>query len=271
MIIEAQKNICVPNLDFSTDWSEALENCDIVIHTAARAHILNEKSTDVISEYREINTDASVNLAKQAIDFGVSRFIFISSIGVNGRVTEGIPFSHCSKTNPSSPYAVSKLEAEIALWELVADTSMELVIIRAPAIYGLDAPGNFGLISRAIKAGVPLPFGGIQNKRSLIYIKNLTNFIGICINHKKAANKLFLVSDGQDLSTPEIISVMGRLMGKKPRIFNLPHFLLKLLFKVFGKRNAMDSLLSDLQIDDSDVLDQLDWKPPFSPINMLKK
>ena len=164
--IKGQDFITVESLDANTDWRKALDGCDTVVHLAARAHILNDKIADPISAFRQTNTQGTLNLAEQAAESGVSRFIFLSSIGVNGAMTSGIPFSPNDVPSPHSPYAVSKLEAEIGLRQLASRYSMDVVIIRSPAIYGKNAPGNFGLIEKFIRYGIPLPFGSIDNKRS---------------------------------------------------------------------------------------------------------
>lgn len=266
-----QNNIVIPTLGPKTDWSEALTNCDIVVHAAARVHMFDDISPDTRRAYKEVNTLASINLAEQAVKHGVKRLVFISSIGVNGAYTRGVAISIDSTPNPISPYAVSKFEAENGLWEVARNSPMELVIIRAPAIYGVNAPGNFRLISNAIRRGIPMPFGAVRNKRSFIYIDNLTSFVEICLTHSQAADNLFIVSDGEDLSTPEIIEVMSQLLSKRPIIFGFPKCLLRLLFRVAGKANASSSLLSDFQIDSSFARNRLNWEPPVNPKTFLKK
>lgn len=262
---KGQDFIIVKSLDKNTDWRKALDGCDTVIHLAARAHILNDNLDDPLAAFRLINTEGTLNLAEQAAECGVSRFIFLSSIGVNGSMTSGIPFSSNDVPYPYSPYAVSKLEAEIGLRAIADRSSLELVIIRSPAIYGKNAPGNFGLIEKFIRLGIPLPFGSINNKRSLVAIENIVSFIIICIENKKAKNELFLVSDDEDLSTLEIIQLMGKLIGKNPRTFRLPVKLLRGMLTILGKRQAAVSLISDLQVDIDHSREVLEWSPPFSP------
>tara|TARA_Y200000002_G_scaffold382783_1_gene401283 strand:+ start:1110 stop:2036 length:927 start_codon:yes stop_codon:yes gene_type:complete len=262
---KGQDFIIVESLDKNTDWRKALDGCDTVIHLAARAHILNDNLDDPLAAFRLINTEGTLNLAEQAAECGVSRFIFLSSIGVNGSMTSGIPFSSNDVPYPHSPYAVSKLEAEIGLRAIADRSSLELVIIRSPAIYGKNAPGNFGLIEKFIRLGIPLPFGSINNKRSLVAIENIVSFIIICIENKKAKNELFLVSDDEDLSTLEIIQLMGKLIGKNPRTFRLPVKLLRGMLTILGKRQAAVSLISDLQVDIDHSREVLEWSPPFSP------
>ena len=192
-------------------------------------------------------------------------FIFLSSIGVNGAVTSGSPFCSSDLPSPHSPYATSKLEAEIGLQLIATRTDMDVVIIRSPAIYGVNAPGNFGLIEKFIKYGIPLPVGSITNKRSLVAIENIVSFITVCIEHQRAANELFLVSDGDDLSTLEIVELAGKLIGKKPKTVKLPLKLLWFILTILGKQKAAVSLMSDLQLDVDRSRELLEWSPPFSP------
>lgn len=262
---KSQDFIIVESLDASTDWRKALDGCDTVVHLAARAHILNDNIADPLAAFRQTNTQGTLNLAEQAAECGVTRFIFLSSIGVNGAVTSGIPFSPDDVVSPHSPYAVSKYEAEIGLREIASRTSMDLVVIRSPAIYGKNAPGNFGLIEKFIRYGIPLPFGSIDNKRSLVAIENIVSFIFECIENQRAGNELFLVSDNDDLSTPEIVELMGNLIGKNPKTIKFPIKLLWSMFTLLGKRKAAVSLMADLQLDVNRSLELLEWSPPFNP------
>lgn len=262
---KSQDFIIVESLDASTDWRKALDGCDTVVHLAARAHILNDNIADPLAAFRQTNTQGTLNLAEQAAECGVTRFIFLSSIGVNGAFTSGIPFSPDKVVSPHSPYAVSKYEAEIGLREIASRTSMDLVVIRSPAIYGKNAPGNFGLIEKFIRYGIPLPFGSIDNKRSLVAIENIVSFIFECIENQRAGNELFLVSDNDDLSTPEIVELMGNLIGKNPKTIKFPIKLLWSMFTLLGKRKAAVSLMVDLQLDVNRSLELLEWSPPFNP------
>ena len=265
LAITGQDYIVVESLDANTNWRKALDGCDTVVHLAGRAHILNDNIGDPLAAFRRTNMQGTLNLAEQAAECGVSRFIFVSSIGVNGAETSGLPFRPNDSPSPHSPYAVSKLEAEIGLRGIAKRTSLDVVIIRSPAIYGKNAPGNFGLIQKFIKYGIPLPFGSIDNKRSLVAIENVVSFITVCIEHQRAANELFLVSDDDDLSTLEIVELMGKLIGKKPKTVKLPLKLLWCIFTILGKRKAGVSLMSDLQLDVDRSRELLEWSPPFSP------
>jgi len=263
--IIGQEHVVVGNLDADAQWGKALEVRDTVIHLAGRAHVLNDNVADPLAAFRLINTLGTLNLAEQAAASGVSRFIFLSSIGVNGAVTSGLPFTFNDSPYPHSPYAVSKLEAEVGLLLIGKRTNMDIVIIRSPAIYGVNAPGNFGLIEKFIRYGIPLPVGSIDNKRSLVAIKNLVNFITLCVEHPKAANELFLVSDNEDLSTLEVVKLMGKLAGKNPKIAKFPLRFLQFIFNIIGKRKVGESLMSDLQLDIDRSLELLGWSPPFNP------
>lgn len=265
LAMAGQNYIVVEGLSSNTQWRHALEGCDAVVHLASRAHILNDNTRDSLAAFRLTNTEGTLNLAQQAAECGVSRFIFLSSIGVNGAMTSGLPFSFDDSPSPHSPYAVSKLEAEIGLREIARRSALDVVIIRPPAIYGKNAPGNFGLIQKFIKYGIPLPFGLIDNKRSLVAIENIVSFITVCIEHQKAENELFLVSDDDDLSTLEIVELLGKIIGKKPNTVKLPLRLLWCILTILGKRKAAVSLMSDLQLDVDRSRKLLEWSPPFSP------
>ncbi len=268
--ITGQEHVVVETLDSSTDWRAALAGCDTVIHLAGRAHVLTENVSDPSSIFREINTLGTLNLAEQAAELGISRFIFLSSIAVNGAFTSGLPFTPNDPPFPHSPYAMSKLEAEIGLRKLSKRSNLEVVIIRAPAVYGKNAPGNFRLLAQFIRYGIPLPVGSICNRRSLVSIKNLVSFIVLCIEHQKVENKLFIVSDNEDLSTVEVVKLMGKFVGKKPRIIKFSLILLRFIFKCLGKQKVGQSLMEDLQVDSDLCEELLGWSPPFSPKAFIK-
>lgn len=271
LAVGGARYIVVDSLDADTQWRRALEGCTTVIHLAGRAHILNDKVADPLVAFRVVNVSGTLNLAEQAAAFGVSRFIFLSSIGVNGSMTSGQPFNPDDIPLPHSPYAVSKLEAETGLLDIAKRTNLDIVIIRSPAIYGINAPGNFGLIEKFIKCGIPLPVGSIHNKRSLVAIKNLVNFIALCIDHEKAANELFFVSDNEDLSTLEVVKLMGKLLGKKPIITKFPLVCLWFIFNILGKQKAGESLMTDLQLDIGRSREVLGWSPPFNPKELIER
>jgi nucleoside-diphosphate-sugar epimerase len=258
------KNIAVGSIDGNNDWKAALLGCEVVVHLAARAHILNDDFTNPLDEFRRVNVQGTINLAKQAAAVGVRRFIFVSSIGVNGAETFLYPFSPEFSVSPNSPYAISKYEAEIGL-KLVADSSgMEFVIIRPPLVYGPRAPGNFGSLVRWLKRGVPLPFGAINNKRSLVSVGNLVDLILTCITHDAAANQIFMVSDDEDISTTELLRRMGQAIGHPALLVPVPAAWLKLCAKLIGKTDMAQRLCGSLQVDISKTRQLLGWTPPLN-------
>jgi nucleoside-diphosphate-sugar epimerase len=249
---KTQKNkdvVVVGNIGSTTDWRSALADIEVVIHLANRAHILNEQIRDPLAIFREVNVAGTIQLAKQAVELGVKRFIFVSSIKVNGEQTSKHPFTASDKPNPQDPYAVSKLEAEKALYEISAKSSMELVIIRPPLVYGQGVKGNFERLTRLIKIGIPLPFAFISNKRSLISLENLVQILAKTVTHSKVANQTLLVSDKEDLSTPQLIKKIAASIGKPARLFHFPPTLLKIMGKLIGHGNTIERLTGNLQID----------------------
>ena len=260
--MQAAKTIIVQELDASTDWSEALKSQRVVIHAAARAHIMTDDAADPMLEYRRTNVDGTLNLARQAAAAGVKRFIFLSSIKVNGEETKvGRPFNADDMANPLNNYGISKAEAEKGLLKTSSDTGMEVVIIRPPLVYGPNVKGNFAKLSALVAKGVPLPLAMVKNQRSFVAIDNLVDLIITCINHPKAANQIFFASDGQDLSTPELLNGMAKAMGRNIKFFPLPSSLLSLGAAMIGKKDEADRLLGSLQLDISKTRDVLDWSP----------
>lgn len=253
-----------------TLWEKALAEVDTVVHLAARANILQEKSADPMTEFRKVNTDGTLALARQSANSGVKRFVFISSIGVNGNHNTS-PFTEQDTPRPAEPYAVSKLEAEQGLRELTAKTSMEIVIIRPPIVYGYNAPGNFGSLVRWINKGIPLPLGALHNKRSLVGLDNLLDFIVTCIDNPAAANHTFLVADGEDLSTTDLLCRVGRALGKPARLIPVPVGLLKLGATILGKQDMALKLCGSLQVDISKARGVLGWTPPVSVDEGLRR
>lgn len=252
------------------DWSGALEGISTVVHLAARVHLEKDAAEDPLGEYRRINTQGTINLAGQAAGGGVKRFVFISSIGVNGRLSTR-PFTEKDPPNPANPYAQSKFEAEAELLRIAANTGMEIVIIRPPLVYGPKAPGNFGRLVRLVQTGLPLPFALIKNKRSLVAIDNLADLIITCIDHPAAAGQTFLLSDGVDLSTPELIQKLAMAMGSRARLFPVPPALLWLGGQITRKTGEIERLTSSLQVDISHTCETLCWRPPVEIDEGLRK
>lgn len=240
----------------------ALKGVDCVIHLAGRAHQLNDSSKKPLEEFRRVNRDATIGLAKICLSQGVKRFIFISSIGVNGSNPGQVVISECSGVFPDKDYALSKLEAERGLKLLFSDTATELVIIRPPLVYGGKAPGNFMRLLKLVHSGLPLPFGAVQNQRSMISLRNFTSFILICIHHPLAANELFLISDGVNISLPDMLRCLSDGMGQKVRLINIPVLFLYLCAGFMRKKSLVDQLCGSFLVDSSKAGALLGWKAP---------
>lgn len=247
-----------------TDWTHALRDVDVVIHLAARAHVLNDKASDPLADFRRVNVEGALALARQSIASGVKRFVFISSIGVNGGVTTSQPFSEESRPAPHADYAQSKYEAEEALKSLIKDSGMELVIIRPPLVYAEHAPGNFRRLLKLVASGLPLPFAAIKNHRSMVALENLVDFIIVCTRHPAAANEVFLVSDAEDVSTADMVRFLAQGMDKKALLLPVPGGLLGTAAGLVGKRGLYTQLCCSLQIDSSKCRALLGWTPPVT-------
>ena len=252
------------------DLSALLTGVDVLIHAAARAHILKDEVADPLAEYRRVNVVGALRLARQAVAAGVQRFVFISSIGVNGNINTR-PFSADDQPNPIEPYALSKWEAEQGLMQIAAESGMEVVIIRPPLVYGPGAPGNFGSLVRWIGKGVPLPLGAIHNKRSLVGIDNLVDLIIRCVDHPAAANQVLIAGDDEDLSTTELLQGVGKAMGKPARLIPVPASVLQFGATILGKKATAQRLLGSLQVDVSKTRELLDWTPPYTVDEGLRR
>jgi nucleoside-diphosphate-sugar epimerase len=264
--------VSVGDVNSGTVWLQALNDCDVVVHLAAKAHVSAEIQGNPVEEFRKVNVGGTLNLARQAAAAGVRRFIFISSIGVNGSETSLAPFSHLNKPAPHSPYALSKYESEVGLHKIAEETGMEVVTIRPPLIYGPNAPGNFGLLMRWLIRGVPLPFGLVnQNCRSFVALDNLLDLIFTCVLHPKAANQIFLVSDREDVSTTELLQRIGKAMNRPVLLFPVPTRCLALMASLLGKKGMAQSLLGSLQLDITYTCEVLNWNPPISMDEGLRR
>lgn len=255
----------IAKIDADSDYTQALKKIDIIIHCAARVHIMDDKSKNPIDEFRHVNTHGTLNLAAQAAQAGVKRFIFISTIKVNGESTTGrTPFNELESA-PEDPYGISKAEAEKKLLALGQKTGMEIVIIRPPLVYGEGVKANFASLMNLVNKGFPLPFRAINNnKRSLVSVYNLVDLIKVCIKHPKAANKVFLVSDDHDLSTAEIVQLMAKVQSKSNLALPLPPALFSFAGSILGKKNVVDRLIGSLQVDINYTKNTLNWTPPYS-------
>ncbi|WP_447793405.1 UDP-glucose 4-epimerase family protein [Pseudomonas farris] len=250
----------------------SLEDIQVVVHCAARVHVMNEMETDALAEFRRINVDGTVRLARKAAESGVKRFIFISSIKVNGESTApGSPFKAGDHPAAVDPYGISKQEAEDALRQLSLDTRMEVVIIRPPLVYGPGVKANFLSMMKWLDKGVPLPLGAIHNQRSLVAIDNLVDLAVTCIDHPAAANNTFLVSDGEYLSTTELLRRMARALGKKPRLLPVPQMMLNLAASIMGKQSIAQRLCGSLHVDIDQTHKLLGWSPPVNIERALRQ
>ena len=243
-----------------------------LVHLAARVHVMNDAAHDPLAAFRAANVILAENLARQAAASGVKRFVFISSIKVNGEATlPGRPFTEQDAAAPQDAYSISKMEAEQGLRQIAAQTGMELVIVRSPLVYGPGVRANFAALMRAVERGVPLPLGSIDNRRSLVALDNLIDFIVTCIHHPAAAHQSFLVSDGEDLSTPELIRRMARAVGRPARLLPVPLWVLRAGALVLGKQDKLQRLCGNLQLDISKARGLLGWQPPVTVEEGLRR
>ena len=257
----------IVEIDGTTDWKRILQGCEAVIHTAARVHVQQKANSSQIDNlYHSLNVDGTLNLARQAAADGVRRFIFISTIKVNGeRTALGHPFRATDVPNPQDPYGASKLQAEIGLREIAQQTRMEVVIIRPPLIYGPGVKGNFKTLLWLVSKRVPLPFGCVtSNRRSFVGLENLISLINVCLSHPSAANQTFLVSDNEDMSTSELLVRLGKAVGKSARLVPVPLCCLNWLLKLLQKPDAFEKIAGTLQVDISATCAQLGWQPTVS-------
>lgn len=260
------------DISSAATYRECFVGINSVIHCAARVHMMNDIASDPLSEFREINTLGTLNLAKQAASAGVKRFIFVSSIKVSGEGTElDNPYKSSDAAKPQDPYGISKFEAEEGLKKIAADTGIEVVIIRPTLVYGPGVKANFLSMMKWLYKGVPLPLGAIHNKRSFVALDNLVDLIITCIDHPKAANETLLVSDDRDVSTTELLRLLATALGKNPLLLPVPMSLIKFATKLLGKSDFANRLCGSLQVDISHTKNILSWKPPVSIETALKK
>lgn len=250
-----------------------MRNVEQVVHLAARVHVMNDKSSDPLVEFRRVNVDGTANLARQAAAAGVKRFVFLSSIKVNGEFTEvGQPFTADAVPEPKDPYGVSKYEAEQLLRHIASAAGMEVVIIRPPLVYGPGVNANFESMMRWLARGMPLPLAAVtNNRRSLVSLDNLVDLIVTCLSHTKAANQTFLASDGEDLSTADLLRRMGVALGQPARLINLPEVLLKVSATLLNRPGVYQRLCSSLQVDIAKTRQLLGWEPPVSVDEGLRR
>jgi nucleoside-diphosphate-sugar epimerase len=271
--VVGSSEVVVGDINAETSWCEALDHVDIVVHCAARVHIMSNESAQQLDLFRIVNVEGTINLARQAASSGVKRFIYLSSIKVNGEgTTEGRAFTENDRPSPKDAYGVSKYEAEQELFKIARETGMEVVIIRPPLVYGPGVKGNFATMINVVAKGIPLPLGAVKNnRRSLLSLDNLVDFIITCMRHPNAANQTFMVSDGEDLSTSELLKQLSLAMGLPPRLIYVPVWILHLAAILFGKRSVAKRLCGSLRVDISKARDLLGWSPPISIDEGLKR
>lgn len=255
--------VVVGNLEGTTDWHDALARRDAVVHLAARVHIMHDTAADPLALYRATNTDATLNLARQAAEAGVKRLVFISSIKVNGEGRDAA-YRETDVPAPEDPYAISKWEAEQGLWQIAAETGLEVVILRPPLVYGPGVKANFRRLIDTVARGWPLPLGAVHNRRSLLYLGNFVDAIRVCVEHPAAAGQTFLLDDGAPVSTPDLIRAVAQAMGRPARLLPVPVGILEFAGALLGKRTAVARLTGSLYVDSSAIRSRLGWTPPFS-------
>jgi nucleoside-diphosphate-sugar epimerase len=270
---DGTETVAIGSISSETDWTSVLRNVDQVVHLAARVHVMNDKSPDPLAEFRRVNVEGTANFARQAAAAGVKRFVFLSSIKVNGEFTEaGQPFTADDVPSPEDPYGVSKHEAEQLLRQIADETGMEVVIIRPPLVYGPGVKANFESLMRWLARGVPLPLAAVtENRRSLLAVDNLVDLIVTGLNHPAAANQTFLVGDDEDLSTAELLKRMSAAMGRPARLIYIPPTLLKLGATSLNKSGIYQRLCSSLQLDITKTRRLLGWTPPLSVDEGLRR
>jgi len=260
----AGETIYLGDIDGSTQWGDHLKGIDVVIHLAARVHVMRESNSDPLEAFRRVNVWGTEHLARMASCNGVKRFVYVSSIGVNGVLTTSQSFNESDKVNPHNAYAMSKWEAEQALHRVAQETGLEIVIIRPPLVYGVGAPGNFAQMMHVISKQIPLPFADINNRRSFVYVGNLVDALITCAQHPAAAAQTYLISDGDDISTPDLLRQLGVGMRCPVRLFALSPKLLKWIGAFVGKSDQVDRLTGSLQVDSGKIRRELNWTPPYT-------
>jgi nucleoside-diphosphate-sugar epimerase len=261
----SSQQVIVGSIDGATQWRLALSGVQTVIHLAARVHVMHDTTADPLTAFRAVNVEGTLNLAHQAAAAGIKRFVFISSVKVNGeRTLPGQPFTEADAPSPQDAYAMSKYEAEQGLHQIAANTGMEVVIIRPPLVYGPGVKANFAALMRAVQRGWPMPLGAVHNQRSLVALDNLVDFIVTCITHPQAANQTFLVSDGQDLSAAELVRGMAKAADVPVRLLPVPVWALRAGATLLGRGDVVQRLCGNLQVDIGKARTLLGWAPPFS-------
>lgn len=262
----------VGSIDKETDWSSALQGVEVVIHLAARVHVMNDDAGDPLEEFRRVNVAGTERLARSAAQCGVRRLVYVSSVKVNGEATYGDrAFTESGGALPTDPYGISKWEAEQVLRRVAQETGLEVVVVRPPLVYGSEVRGNFAQMLVVLSEGIPLPLASVHNLRSLIYVGNLIDALIVCATHPKAAGQTYLVSDGDDVSTPRLLELLGEGIGCSARLFAFPPALLKLAGRIIRKSNQIERLLESLRVDSGKIRRELNWTPPYTLQQGLKE
>ncbi|MBU6460584.1 MAG: NAD-dependent epimerase/dehydratase family protein [Proteobacteria bacterium] len=264
------KAVLVGDMDDTLVWDEALDGCEAVIHLAARVHVMKEDNPNPLDAFRRVNVAGTAALAQAALKAGVRRFIYLSSIKVNGEATHVVPFSSDDMPAPRDPYARSKAEAEACL-DAFEGQGLEVVIVRPPLVYGPGVKGNFLALMNMVHKGIPLPLACVKNARSAVYVENLAHLLLVCLRHEKAAGGVFLACDGSVWSTPQLIRELAQKLGRTPRLFCITPFVLRFLARFVGRAAQMERLLSSLVVDADPLRQVLDWTPPYSAEEGLEK
>lgn len=262
---EDMEAVAVGAIDGGTDWTAALRDAEVVIHLAARVHVMKDKAADPLAEFLKVNLHGTENLARQAAQAGVKRFVYVSSVKVNGESIAGtLSFTESDQADPQDPYGISKWRAEQALRRIAQETGLEVVIVRPPLVYGPGVKGNFIRLLAAIDRGIPLPLAGANNLRSLVYVGNLVDALIACATHPAAAGQTYLVSDGEDVSTAELVEKIAGALGRNSRSFYFPPGLLRAVAILLGRAEQMDRLLGSLRVNDEKLRRELGWSPPYT-------
>lgn len=261
--VQGVKSVIIGDVSAATDWGADLQGIDTVVHLAARVHVMKDSSVEPLQAYREVNVQGTERLARQAADAGVNRFIFLSTVKVNGEENRKT-YTESDRPSPMDSYGISKMEAELKLRKIAAETGMAVVILRPPLVYGPGVKANFLKLLQTVDRRMPLPFAGVKNQRSLIYVDNLVDAIVSCVLHPNAPGQTFLVSDGKDVSTPELIRMIAAALQKQPRLFRFPPLALYIAGRLTGKGPAVDRLIGSLTVDTGKIKNELGWTAPFT-------
>ena len=259
------ERLIVGEINENTNWQRALNGCDVLVHLAARVHVMRESAKNPLEEFRRVNVQGTEHLARSAVASGVKRFVYVSSIKVNGEETlGGKSYAERDMPMPQDAYGISKWEAEQALHRVAEETGLEVVIVRPPLVYGAGVKGNFAQLLSVLARGIPLPLASIKNHRDLIYVGNLVDALVACATHSNAAGQTYLVSDGEGVSTPDLIRNLASALGKSNLVFPFPMSVMRFCASLLGKSSAVDRLTQSLQVDSSKISKELGWQPPYT-------